>query len=193
MQLLRVGEPYILGRRTWPEGAEYNYRAGGHELRFFWANPTPEEVEGIRIGQAGFALLVTGPVIWFLYQFQGACAWSDAPYSWHLVRGEDRVVPPTPWEPERRVRTLPDMAWTPETRALLHVTLVDAATGIVRALRVLTLSPEFTRALHKAILEQTVTRWDEQEYEDVRERAYEMYPATEAMVRNAAVHCRGGD
>ncbi len=66
MACLRVGELYAPARRTWPEGAEYNYRAGGHELRLFWRSPTLGEVEGVRLGPMEFGLLVTEPVIWFL-------------------------------------------------------------------------------------------------------------------------------
>ena len=35
MHRLEVGKPYDPSRRAWPEGADYNFRAGGHELRIF--------------------------------------------------------------------------------------------------------------------------------------------------------------
>ena len=35
MHLYQVGALHDPSRRSWPEQADYNYRAGGHELRIF--------------------------------------------------------------------------------------------------------------------------------------------------------------
>ena len=68
----------------------------------------------MRAGNAEFALLIYGLAIFFLYRFEKAIAWSDAPYSWHLVPADERQLPETPE--------------SAETRALLSVVLVDART-----------------------------------------------------------------
>jgi len=60
---------------------------------------------------------------------------SDALYSWHLV-------------PEGQ-RSLPPAAESAQTRALLHVILVDADMGIVLAVRMVSFSPDFTRSCFK--------------------------------------------
>ena len=178
METLQVGHPYISGRTHWPEQSEYNYYRGQHELRLFWANPSADEVRGVRKGPAHFALYIEGPVIMMLYQFERACDWSDAPYSIHLVPQEHRTAPP--------------VSAGPETRALLQVLLVDAATGVLRAIRAITLSPPFTAALHRAIDAQMHSTWDSGAYDQSLRSIYAKYPQSSDMLRAATIIERGG-
>lgn len=178
METLQVGQPYIPGRTHWPEQGEYNYYSGQHELRLFWESPSADEVRAVRKGAAHFALFVEGPVIVMLYQFAGACDWSDAPYSIHLVPQEHRTAPP--------------VSAGPETRALMQVLLVDAATGVLRAIRAITLSPPFTAALHRAIDEQHRAAWDSGAYDQALQALYAKYLHSSAMVRAAVIVERGG-
>lgn len=137
------------------------------------------EVSAVRTGEAFVAIATEGPVIFFLYRFDGACGWSDAPFSWHLV-------------PEAE-RTLPDPSRGPETRALIHVILVDAATGIIRALRSASLSPRVTEVLHVLIARQAQAPWDALAYDQELERAYARFPRTEDLVAQARAKCRLGE
>lgn len=52
MHRYEVGQPYHPSRRAWPEGAQYNYRQGQHELVLFFQSPTTREIEAVRHGQA---------------------------------------------------------------------------------------------------------------------------------------------
>ncbi len=178
MRVLQVGKPYIPGRTDWREGVEYNYRAGAHEMRMFFERPAVSEVEAVRKGECEFALAVEGPVIFLLYCFRPAIDWSDAPFSWHLV-------------PEIE-RTLPQQEGN-ETRALLHVDLIEAKTGIVRALRVVTFSPEFTYALHNAIREQAASPWlGRDAYDAALRDAYRHYARSEDLLKRAVARTVGG-
>lgn len=174
----RVGEPYVPGRRNWPEHVEYNFRGGEHELRLFLADLTAREIQDVRRGEAEFALVVEQPVIAFCYRFGRAIPWSDAPYSWHRV-------------PEDQ-RTLPEPLPSGEGRALLHVILVEARSGIVQVLREVSLSPAFTAALHLAIREQAVRPWDAAEFDRVLTGLYRQYPTSAALVARAVARTRGG-
>ena len=183
MHALSVGKPYIPGRSRWPEVGEYNYRAGANELRIFWGAPTASEVESVRKGPALFGLYTQGDLLILCYRF-GSLPWSDAPYSIHLL--EPAGVPP-----EDRVP--PDPAsLTPESRALLDVVLIDAGSGIVRALRTVTFSPEFTGALYYAIAAQARMPFDKSEYDESIERVYRTYP-TDRLAAACQVQCKGGD
>lgn len=178
-----VGKLYIPGRTSWPEGGEYNYRGSQHELRLFFRRPSAAEVDAVRQGPAEFGLVaepwVPGcEVLVLLYRFGGDAGWSDAPYSWHLVPPDQRTRP----EPEA----------TAETRALLHVLLVDADTGLVQALRVLTLSPDFTRLLHAAIRAQALRPWRVTRYDARLAALYQRYPTSEALLERADARCVGG-
>lgn len=142
----RVGEPFEAGRARWPEGAQYAHGKSGHELTLFAASPTAEMVAGVRRGQARFALSLAGPVFYLAYCFEGWAGWGDAPYCWHLQHRAARATPPEPASPE----------W----RALLWITLVGADDGLIHAQRGVTLSPDFTRELHRAIRAQAASPFD---------------------------------
>lgn len=158
MYSISVGQPYNPSRTQWPEGAHYNYRSGAHELLLFFASPSAAEIKAVRQGAARFALHVRPPVLLLLWSFAPALLWSDAPYSWHLVPGEERDLPSADLDAGKG--------------ALLRIVMVDAATGIVRAIRAVSLTASFTGALHTAIRNQADAPWRESEYDSTLERIY---------------------
>ena len=174
-----VGKPYS-ARTRWPEGSQYNFRGGGHELLLLFASPSDREVTGVRKAPVELALVVEGPLVVLSHRFGDALPWGDSPFSWHLLPESERVYPP-PWEDG-----------SPEQRALLAVFLVDAATGILRALRQLTMAPDFTRAIHRAIVEQAQQPWNAAAYDAALERLYQRYPSSEALQVAAIARTRGG-
>jgi len=132
----RVGQPYIADRTELRERAGYCYGADGHVLSIFMRSPDRRKVEAVRRGKYQFALVI-GPGIFFLmYRFGKAIGWSDAPYWGAIVPADERAAPPEGW---------------PEGGVVLQVVLVDAATGLIRALRDVPLSPAFACELHNAI------------------------------------------
>ncbi|MEW6649316.1 MAG: hypothetical protein AB1453_03900 [Chloroflexota bacterium] len=156
MHIYEVGKPYT-ERTSWPELAQYSYRGGEHELIIFLNCPTRDEVYDIRRGGAEFALYVERRLIVMLYRFGEAIPWSDAPYSIHLVPVEERTVPEISWGSER---------------ALLHIVLVDASSGIIRALRVLSMTEDFTRDLHQSICNQADEPFTRADYNGALESLY---------------------
>jgi hypothetical protein len=178
---MEVEQPYPSGSPPYPEGADYNYRTGAHELGLFFGHPSLAEIEAVKRGRAEFAFVAEGPVIFFLYRFRPWVPWGDAAYSWHLLPKHEQTLP----RPE---------AHGAETRALLTVLLIDAKTGIVKAKRAVTLSPSFTQALHAAIREQAASEWwGAAAYNGVVEEAYRRYPTSEDLLRRAAHHTTGRD
>jgi hypothetical protein len=159
----RVGEPFRRGCRNWPDGAQFTYSPGGHILTLVHSDIDEEMVSEVRQGQAEFALLVELPVIVLAYRFGQSIPWRDAPYSWHLQPAGCRPVP------------LVDRS--PEARALLWITLVGAADGIIHAQRGMTLSPSFTRVLHEAIRAQALMAFDPAECTSVISRVFLSYPS----------------
>lgn len=175
---LAVGEPYIAGRTRFPEAVQYNFRGGQHELLFWVAEPTDREILDIRKGDCEFGLFEEQGALWFLYRFGESFGWSDAPFSIWRVAAQERKLP----EPGDG------------SLALLQVILVDAATGIVRGLRAVSLSRALTAALHRAITAQMGIGPPASEEEEDRRVAevYRRYPEVDAMVRAAVARCRGG-
>ena len=178
MHALEVGKLFLPGKTTWPQGGGYAFRAGAHELHLFLPSPSVSEVRAVRTGVANFAIAVEPPIIFFLYRFARAIAWSRAPFSWHLVSEDQRALPES---------------GEPETRALLHIVLVDANTGLVRAHRLVAFAPTFTSALHDAIWAQAVVPWPGQLLYDAALAAiYCRFPAPEDLLAQALVRTEGG-
>lgn len=140
MQIVAIGKPLFEQRSELPEAIEYSYQAGDHTLLLSMKNLHPKEIEVVREAEAEFGLYCENGVIFLLYRFGEALPWSDSAFSWWNVAEEDRRLP------------APQI--NPATRILLKIILVEAATGIVKAIRVTTLSPDFTEKLHNAIREQ---------------------------------------
>lgn len=181
MHEYRVGAPYHPDRAAWPEIAQYNHRGGGHELVLFLADPTADETEAAARGTAEFALFAEADLLLLLYRFGRpgrGIPWSDAPYSWHMAGSERALPPPT---------------GLAEPHALLTVMLVDAGTGIIRALRVVTLPPALTTALHLAIRDQAARPWPGGDaYDAALADLYRRYPTTESLLRVSRARARGG-
>ncbi len=135
--LYRVGEPLQRGRRHWPTGTQYTHGCNGHELTLFLPEIDDRHVQDVKNGEGEFAVIARLPLIVLAYRFGQSVAWSDVPYCWHMQPAHYRVIPP--------------LELSPETRALLWVTLVGAHDGIIHAQRGMTLAPEFTRFLNGAI------------------------------------------
>jgi hypothetical protein len=142
----RVGEYFRRDIRTWPEGAEFSHSPAGFELTLFRSKVDDLAIEGIRTGRAEFALIVESPVLVMAYRFGKAIPWSDVPYYWHLRSAANREIPLATAQSG--------------DRALLWITLVETATGIIHAQRGVTLSPEFTCTLRRVIRSQAMVAPD---------------------------------
>jgi len=174
MRSYKVGTPFAAGRTRWREGAEYSYQDGWHQLRLFFSQPTPEETAAVDAEVVTFALVVEGDVILFLYRFGTEGDWSDAPYSWWMVRPERRGLPPT---------------LGPGLGALLTTFLINADTGVLEALRVLTFSHEFSTILYDAIRAQASAPFDQGSYDAQLDALRDRYPTGESLLSRACVAC----
>lgn len=177
-----VGKLYHPDRARWDEATNYNYRGGRHELLVFMPDPSPRELRAWREGTWQFGL-VARPELLFLLFKPGDMPWSDAPYSWWQLQRQrpDEAIPPF---------ELPN----PTSRALLSAILVDAATGIVRVIKGVTFSPEFSQALHGAISALMAEEVAEIDYSRAVDRYYRIYPETDPhLLARATARCTGGE
>lgn len=178
-----VGRPYSPQVRQWPgpDRHEYNYRAGDHELRLFLANPTPAEIRAVQEGKPiEFALYLRGPVIFFCVRFP-PIPWAICPYSWFLVLEAERMIPDPADD-------------TDDAHRLISTLLVDRNGGILKALRVCTMSPAFGKGLHAAIRTQIAAGWPgPTAYEAAVQAVFMRFPNNEDIVAQATLRCRGGD
>lgn len=178
--LVEVGTLLDPERASYPERSEYNYRCGVHTLLIALHRPTQHEVESIESGRGDFALNVfraqgKPTAVVMSYRF-GTMPWSDNPYTWYMVPEDERV--------------LPDLLAGNE-HPLLTVFLVDADTGVLMAMRVLTFSPSFGAVLIAAIREQAAQTFDQAAYDTVWQEAYRQLLPVEMAV-TAPTKCEGG-
>lgn len=136
-QTLKLGERYKPWYTGWSDSAEYAYCSGQHLLVLFLHNIKVWHVEAVQRSEAEFALITEYDQILFFYRFGREIPWAYDIFSWHYLDEIDRV--------------LPEIG---STEALLNIVLVDAATSVVRVMRTMALSTEFTTHLHRAIYEQ---------------------------------------
>jgi hypothetical protein len=175
----RVGEPFRQGRCCWPEGAYFSYSPGGHELSLFHSDIREGMVNEVSRGQAEFAMIVEPPLLVLAYRFGQSIPWDDVPYSWHLQ--------PVDW------RRIPSRDHSPESRALLWISLVGANDGIIHAQRGMTLSPGFTRTLHDAIRTQALMAFDAEECTLAISRVFLNYPSTVDRLSLAVARTLGNE
>ncbi len=179
MQIFEVGKPYSEDKKHWPQAVEYTYSSQHHLLRIFFRTLQTREIKAVETGEAKFALGVLGPIIFLHFRFGEGIPWHNAPFSIHLVSEEDRM--------------LPDWPIPKDERAMLSTLLVDAETGILKAIRACTFSHKFTVKLHQAIITQYNSPFPP-DYDEQVFRAYDRYPTPEIMVKRlSAARCRGGD
>jgi hypothetical protein len=169
--LPKVGEPYAPGFNTFDEGTRYAYQDGAHHLTLFWHQPSRAEILGLRDRPIDVALYSNGPAAFLLYKIQDVCEWSDVAFNINLLPEDERELP----------------AEAPGDRARLFVTLVDAADGIVRGRRLVSLDKVMTQALRHAMAEQANGLFVRPLYDIAVQETHARFPDTDAMVRAAEV------
>lgn len=176
---VQVGSRYSADSLEWAEGSEYSYRSSGHQLLLFERSPTAEEIAEIAYEQADFALRVYRHVIFLMYRF-GRQPWNSAPYSWHLVPYPERSLP---------IASRDLVVGQP-----LRVVLVDAADGIVRAIRDLEFSLEFGGALNDEIRKQASRRFPgNRDYDRSVQDIDDLWPHTSTVCEESIARCIAGE
>lgn len=140
------------------EGGEFNIDSGGPRLKIGFVAPRREEIRAFREGRVEVGIVRAGThTAFFLYKIAGlSVGWCDASYALGLVDPDYRHIDPRK----------PNEGW------LISSYFFDANTGIVRALRVYTISPAFSNILDTIVEDQRAalpgfTR--EKHYEEIAE------------------------
>ena len=164
-----VGLPHGGTAERHTEGPRYNFRYSRHTLDIFLDSPTPDEVRIFRTAPCRMGIWQDEPVLWVIFRLDGM-EWADAPYTPYLVEPEGRTFP-----------TLEDE----NSRCPLVMTMNDALDGTVRAIRLITMSPEMTRRVHQAARSMLEQPGDLERYHARVAETYQQYPSTADMVGNA--------
>jgi len=179
--ILTAGQLYHPGMTSWPEAVEYNYFSNNHELRFFLKNPNRYVTEIIRKMPVQLGLFTQDDIILLVYKFidykkQLIPIHGYSPFSIHLV-------------PDN-MRTLPEVPAGTEHEELLHIHLIDADTGILKAMRTVILSAEFSAALCSAIIEQSSKPLTD-DYNERLQMIDSRFPDNDSLMNHCKTKCAG--
>ena len=174
---IQVGKTFPIKIQNSP-GICYEMRTGMHQLLFIEENINEAAVLEFRKEKLRFGLLSYRDVI-FVTARCGTLT-GDAPFSWHLLP-EDARIP------------LPALA-TPESRYILPMHLIEAHSSIVKAMRQVTLSPQFSRELRATIDTQAKRPWiGGKAYDRQITSAYQLWTNHNKMMSACTCRCVGGE
>lgn len=172
MHLYQVGALYHPGRTRWPEGPHLRLAPNGCELVLFYANPTAAEVRDVKSGVPSFALTVRPHVAVLAYRF-GTQPWSDAPFEAHR-------------QPEGQRGRLAGAVGSGDA-LLLHLLLVDAATGVIKTQRALSWPASFADAMRAMVADQLAAPYDAASAGRELGEVYRL--DSQALIDSAAARC----
>ena len=170
MHKYEIGQLFQPGVTRYNEETRFDFLQDGAVLMLFFNHPTPQEIEDIRSGRFEIGFCEKSGIIFMLFRF-GSGQYMDAPYSLHLSK------PFTIEKPEL------GMGYG------LTVFLVDAATGILKAIRYVGLSRDFSNRFRKAVERQKEESFNCAEYDAKLNYIYKNY-TTKDLVKFADAWCR---
>ena len=174
---LAVGQLYDPQRRHWSPVPIARITHAGIHLALMVENPAEAEVEAVRSGVPKFAWIDAGACALLAWTFGDGIPWNDAPYSPHLEQPGD-------------VPGIPAGAGNP---AAVAVVLVDAATGVVRALRNTSWPTDFASVVRDSIARMAAGPVDMNAIDASMASLYITYPDTaELVIWKATASCDGG-
>lgn len=169
----QVGELYNPAVTSWPdERMEWTLSPQGVELLLTYSHPSDAEVDAVRRGPARFALLAGDGALILAHRFE-PLPWAD-----------------TPWQASRQRLPVGVEAAGDGERLIVSIVLVDAATGVIKAVRVVTWPERFATAMAHAVLRQAQTAAPDEVGAREIEAWYRRYPSTPELVRAADITCR---
>jgi len=178
MRLMKVKMPLIPGVTNLTEHTTYNYTAGGHTLMLCVDNPGPVEVEAVQKQTAVFGLLSRSNTLFVLAKF-GRFPWNVSYYNWWI---NAPIMRPDPW------LDLMDLSGG----ISVNVCLVNASTGILEALRAVTLSSEFSRTFLEAVSAQTKPPFDPWHHAQVVKEVIEEFASGCNAIKDIFCLCTAG-
>lgn len=177
MRSVAVGKPYDAQRRCWAPVPIARITHTGIHLALMIASPTEAEVEAVRSGLPRFAWIDGSNVALLAWAFAPGVPWSDAPYSPHLEQPGD----------------MPGIAPAAGNSAPVTVVLVDADTGLVRAVRDTAWPHDFTAVVRDSVARMAAAPLDMNAMDAAMAKLYITYPDTaELVAMKATATCDGG-
>lgn len=165
---IRIGDMFA-DREKWIDNSfEIRYSQGSFIVQYNLSSPQKNDVNCFGVGALSLGLYVVDNIIFFCFKIDGFTDWSDQAFSIRLLEQSEQVVPDV------------DNKFVPIT-----FVLVDADTGVVRKLRVATMSPHMSGVLFKNLRQQIADGFNLDAYMKKIDQVYDRMP-TSALIASAA-------
>ena len=169
-QSCEVGKLYKEGVTCYQEGTKFDFIQSGALLELYFKRPTEKEIEDVREGKFELGFYEKDNIIFMLFKF-GNGIYMDAPYSVHLSQ---------PFE---------FMELEPGLGFGLTILLVDTTTGILKSIRYVGLSTDFSQRFKKSVERQKDCSFNKNEYSLRIQNVYQNYSTTD-LVSRADAWCK---
>ncbi len=166
---LAVGEKF--DHDVPPEGMSIALMNGVPMLLFNFS-VTEKNIAAFQQGSISFGLFSENNCLFFLFKIDKFLDWSDLAFTIHLAQDE---------KIEDNEGYLP-----------FNIVLVDSGTSIIKALRMVTVSPEFRSMLAQITQQQALERFDTIDYYKKIGAIYKKYPSASSMLKKVAIVEQGG-
>jgi len=144
----------------------------GAPMLTFNFSVTENNIAAFLHGSSSFGLFFEHNILFFLFKINGFLDWSDLAFTINLAQNE-KIADNKDYLP-------------------FHLVLVESETHIIKALRVVTVSPAFRSILAKFTQQQAKVKFDTIDYYKKIGVLYETYPSTARMLKKAAIIEQGG-
>ena len=134
--ILEVGKPFKEGVVCYKEGVNFDFTDAGANLVIYYESPTEAEIEAITKGKVQYGYFMKNEVILLFFKF-GNEAWMDLPYNVHFSKNLSRLQ-----------EVGENMGYA------VNIYLVDARTGILKGMRLISFSTRMSKMLREDILKQ---------------------------------------
>jgi hypothetical protein len=166
---LTVGEPFDHGM---PDESMSIVLNSGAPMLIFNFSLSEKNITAFQDGLSSFGLFAEKNLLFFLFKIEGFLDWSDLAFTIHLV--QDEAI-------EDNGGYLP-----------FNLVLVESGSGIIKGLRMVTVSPTFRSVIVKAIERQNNAPFNVIEYYKSIQVIYDTYPEVVSMLKNALIVEQGG-
>ena len=166
---LTVGEIFDHGM---PDESMSIVLNSGAPLLLFNFSLSEKNIAAFQNGVSSFGLFAEKDLLFLLFKIEGFLDWSDLAFTIHLAQDE---------KIEDNGGYLP-----------FNLVLVESSTNIIKALRMVTVSPTFRSVVVKAIERQNNEPFNVIDYYKNIKVIYDIYPEVVSMLKNALIVEKGG-
>lgn len=144
----------------------------GAPMLVFNFSLSEKNIAAFQNGMASFGLFAEKKLLFFLFKIEGFLAWSDLAFTIHLAQDE---------------RVEDNGGYLP-----FNLVLVESGSSIIKALRMVTVSPAFRSVLAQSIARQSEEPFNVIDHYNSIKTVYDRYPEVVSMLKDALIVEQGG-